>query len=366
MRTNPEVRILTPEERPQILELKQLAFGMPASRFMDIDFESSENYGIYDNGTLAGMVSMTPKELLIGDSKIIVGGIGAVSTHPEARGKGTMRKLLNYSIDRMRELNIPLSILWGDTQRYRHFGWETCGKKIHFAINARSMIPCSIKDDFTIEPYNIRKHLPSIIALHDKKQYRVKRQRADFERFFGKPSVMVWFAQQSGDEAYVVQEGEYIIEYAGNFDVVCQCLHYLLENHGHSTLTVQQSPFESIEKNDFYKISSWWTIEPLGMLKILNLEYTIKALIPQTQNRGAAPERISLKMLDSGQAVTINAGKDVYIEQGCKTKSEIELSDIDMTRLVFYGNISTGQPESDRLISAMFPLKLYWPRLDAV
>lgn len=361
-----EVRILNPEERLKMLELKQLAFGIPASRFMDIDFDSSENYGLYDNGKLEGMVSMTPKELLIGSRKIIVGGIGAVSTHPGARGKGTMRKLLNYSIDRMRELNIPLSILWGDTQRYRHFGWETGGKKIHFTINARSMKPCSIKDDFTIDPYNIQKHLSSMITLHDKKLCRIKRKLADFERFFGKPSVMVWFARQGGNEAYVVQEGEYIIEYAGNFDVVCQCLYYLLDNHERSTLTVQQSPFESIEKNDFYKISSWWTVEPLGMLKILNLEYTLKALMPQTLNSGAPPERISLKMLDSGQAVTINAGKDVSIEQGYNPESGIELSDTDMTRLIFYGNISTGQPESDPLISALFPLKLYWPRLDTV
>ena len=354
MDTNLDCRILSQDDMRQIVELKQIAFGMPISKFRAIDFEVAENYGLFDSGKLVGMVTMTPKDLVIGNHSIKIGGIGAVSTHPEARGKGVMRKLLNYSIERMRKLNIPLSILWGDTQRYRHFGWETCGRKIRFHINARSVKYHELKSDFRLVPYNQQKHLDAIMNMHDAQTLRVKRSRKDFEYYLGKPSVMVWFASQNGKNAYLVQEGEYIIEYAGDFSLACQSLKYLLANYERSNLIIQTKDIVSPQQRELYKMSAWWSVEPLAMLKIVDLETTLQALGVQIKNDSA----FSLKMLDSNQTANINPDN--------VSKHSIELSDIEMTRLIFDGNMVLEQTELNQIIEKLFPLDIYWPRLDAV
>lgn len=354
MDTSFNCRILSADDMKQIVELKQMAFGMPISKFRDVEFEVSENYGLFDSGKLVGMVAMTPKDLTIGNCCIKVGGIGAVSTHPEARGKGVMRKLLDYSVERMRELDIPLSILWGDTQRYRHFGWETCGRKIHFRINGRSMKYHDLKSDFVLEPYNKSKHLDAIMAMHDAQTLRVKRSRKDFEYYLGKPSVMTWFASQNGKNAYLVQEGEYVIEYAGDFSLVCQGLKFLLANYERSELTIQTKNMDLPEQRELYKMSAWWTVEPLAMLKIIDLEKTLRALGVQIKNDHA----FSLKMLNSNQTANINCTDN---SANC-----IELSDIEMTRLIFNGNVTLEQAELNQIIKQFFPLDMYWPRLDAV
>jgi predicted acetyltransferase len=362
-----EYRILTPDDDNRMSELKQLAFCIPISKFRSVDFDQSENYGLFDSGQLLGMVSMTPKNLLVGNCKINVGGIGTVATLPDARGKGVMRKLLNYSIEQMRQQNIPLSILWGDTQRYRHFGWETCGRKLHFRINGRSMKSYAPQTGFSIKPYNKQQHLEAIMAMHDAQTCRVERQRKDFEDYLNRESVMVWFASQGGKTAYLVQENEFIIESAGGFELVCQGLNYLLNNYERNTLIIQKMDYDSATTNELYRLSSWWSVEPLGMLKIINLEHTLRAFLPQLNKcRGIENQRISLKMLDSGEVVTLDFKNELVIEKSYYRECGVELSDTDMTRLIFYGNMIIGHPGLDSIIRSIFPLEIFWPRLDAV
>ena len=330
-----DCKILSQNDIEQITELKQTAFAMPIARFRAIDFEIAENYGLFEDNKLIGMVSMTPKNLVAGDFKIKVGGIGAVATHPDARGKGVMRKLLNYSIERMREQNIPLSILWGDTQRYRHFGWETCGSKIHFRINSRSMKSCELESGFNMEPYNAQKHLEKIMDMHNAQAYRIERSKKDFEYLLSKPSVMVWYVSRGAESAYLVQEGEYIIESAGDFPLVCQSLKYLLDNYERSTLIIQKMDIDSLEQNELYKMSSWWSFEPLAMLKIIDLEKTLEVF---------------------GFEAAHSANLSRYNK----------LSDTEMTRLIFSGKLKLEDVEFDQLAKQIFPINIYWPRLDAI
>ena len=61
---------------------------------------------------------------------LTVGGVGGVSTCPAHRGRGLMQAGLHTAIARMRDHEYAFSMLWGDRQRYAHFGYEDAGTEL--------------------------------------------------------------------------------------------------------------------------------------------------------------------------------------------------------------------------------------------
>lgn len=66
-------------------------------------------------------------------------GIGTVSVHHRARGKGYMRQLMHQAIADMQEAGAAYSFLGGQRQRYRYYGYEHAGTKLNASLNVRNM-----------------------------------------------------------------------------------------------------------------------------------------------------------------------------------------------------------------------------------
>ena len=66
-------------------------------------------------------------------------GIGNVASHPEKRGQGTMKALMNAAVSDMIKDGIDLSVLSGKRHRYNHFGYEKCSGMRYFNLSARTV-----------------------------------------------------------------------------------------------------------------------------------------------------------------------------------------------------------------------------------
>ncbi|MBN1559980.1 GNAT family N-acetyltransferase [candidate division KSB1 bacterium] len=103
------------------------------------DESMSMNYAIKRHGKIRAIVGLYPVELHVGATPLKLAAIGAVSSHPNDRGQGHMRRLLQFCLQVMRAEGYHLSWLGGQRQRYGYFGYEVCGSTAVFTVNKKNI-----------------------------------------------------------------------------------------------------------------------------------------------------------------------------------------------------------------------------------
>src|SRR5665647_2141986 len=78
------------------------------------------NLAIRRDGRIRAVVGVFPMEVSIGGRILKAAGIGGVSTHPEERGHGLMRRLMEAALADMAAKGVALSVLGGQRQRYHY------------------------------------------------------------------------------------------------------------------------------------------------------------------------------------------------------------------------------------------------------
>lgn len=99
----------------------------------------SRNLVVRENGRIRAFVGMYPDIVQVGETTLKLGGIGAVSSHPNDRGKGWMKLLMEAQINEMMQEEIDLSFLVGLRQRYMYFGYEKTGALLEYKLNKSNM-----------------------------------------------------------------------------------------------------------------------------------------------------------------------------------------------------------------------------------
>ncbi len=216
-------RVILPGEYDELLELIEVSYGFtrthylnhfPKARKENIIFEN--HFIIKERGRLVSHVGLYPMQAVACESNIKVGGIGDVATHPAYQGKGYMSKLLEYSMSEMRERDIPISFLGGDTQRYRHFGWETAGREIVFSLNRRSVSNIKSKEmeGFLLREYKQKDDLDKIINTHEAEPIRIKRSRKTYQELLKNTGIQTWIGEKDNHHCYaVLGRGGKVIEF---------------------------------------------------------------------------------------------------------------------------------------------------------
>ncbi len=92
------------------------------------------HYVCKEDDKIKALVLLQKSDVKVGDYTLKVGGIGTVSAHPYSRGKGYMKKLMNDSVQEIRE-SCDLGFLGGQRQRYQYFGFEIAGTELLFNVN---------------------------------------------------------------------------------------------------------------------------------------------------------------------------------------------------------------------------------------
>ena len=141
---------------------------------------------IRQKGRIRALVGVYPTTLHAGSRKLKIAGIGAVSTHPQYRGRRMMSTLMTHIVEWMDSEHIQLSELGGRRQRYGYFGYEKCGIEVEFQLNAGN-----IKHTFRDEPpvhltkveVGDRDLISGIKGLHDRQVLRCERPLDQFYLF---------------------------------------------------------------------------------------------------------------------------------------------------------------------------------------
>lgn len=129
------------EERDEIIEFIDYVFSK-AHRPHDFASLLPKLYGkngdgaahhfvVREEGKLAATVLVYPVPMHIGEKTLMTLGVGSVSTHPRARGRGYMHLLMDAVDARAKEMGAAFAVLGGQRQRYQYFGFDHGGYQLH-------------------------------------------------------------------------------------------------------------------------------------------------------------------------------------------------------------------------------------------
>jgi len=204
-----EIRHVRPEEFERFMRYLERAFGHSKAFFeralphlyQPAEEALSWSYAIEEEGEIVSHVGLYPIETATAGVRLTVGGIGAVSTSPAARGKGYMSRLLYHVIDEMRRLHYPVSWLGGDRQRYNTFGWELASPVYDLSFSRRSL------EWHHVEPAEIEEVLPQE-ALDTIRRYQplpaCHAVRPHLDQQIHKMDLRFWIA----DDGYAILAGQ--------------------------------------------------------------------------------------------------------------------------------------------------------------
>jgi len=373
-------REMLPREYDETLDLMEQAYGSTREYSLNSypqlrreNFAFKNHFVIREGGRLVSHVGLYPMEAIADNDRISVGGIGDVASHPDCQGKGYMVKLLDYSLQKMRERKIPLSILWGDTQRYRRFGWETAGREIVFNLTKRSARDAATGKDFIFRGYGGReiKDLERIMEIHEREPLRIKRSSRDYKMIFNSIRFQTWMGHARGEWVYAAVNNGDVLEFGGEASRLAGLFALLVNRRQADNLQVHVPYKDSELLRMLYKISDGWRTVPLGMIKIVDLRRTLlsfkgrfceKARLHRLDTKNLP----ALEMTDSRQIADLIVGPDMKTAK--KRRAKISLSDIEMVRLLFGATPEqfAASKEQERLFTGLFPLDFYLPTLDRV
>ena len=371
-------RIMRPEEYDEVVDLAEKSFGDTRQHQLNHypslkreNFIFDDHFIIKENDKLVSHAGLYPMAAVADRSEVKFGGIGDVATHPEYQGKGYMGKLMRYSVEKMKKRKIPLSILWGDTQRYRQYGWETSGRKIIFHLSKHSVKEIKAGKEFILRGGSGKEDLDRIIEIHENEPLRIKRSRKDYEKMLEKTQIQIWMGNERNIWAFAILNGKEVIEFGGDPSLTVKLFSFIL-NHYSESLNIH-SPYKDSEMlRNLYKISSSWEVVPLGMIKIIDLKQTLLSFKEQIQEKARCygierGNSVTLAMRDSKQEVSLVIGDEIEINDK-EYPNVISLFDIEMVRLLFGPSPEkfAGNKEQERLLVSLSPLDFYLWGLDHV
>jgi len=94
---------------------------------------------IKENGKIVSHISIIKKPIQFGPAIIKLAGIGDVFTHPDARGKGYTRKLMEDALQYMKANGYPLTMLYGIPNYYHRFGYIEAVKEYKLEIPVKKI-----------------------------------------------------------------------------------------------------------------------------------------------------------------------------------------------------------------------------------
>ena len=200
-------RAVKPGETAGLLRLLDRSFAPYAKSGMRAEYP--QIYGrmgkfpgnhriILHQGNIVAHVGVFPLRFAVPGGMVVAGGIGAVCTEKEFRGKGLMADLLGEAVRWMKEMDMPLSILWGNRYRYQRFGWEPAGCRYSCSFAAKALPALGrfdLRSQLVSSPAAI---IGDLHSLHQHRPFRIDMDRETFGLTIRKVGRRVWAARDGG------------------------------------------------------------------------------------------------------------------------------------------------------------------------
>ena len=221
------------------------------------------------NGDLIACMHIISRAMHTPGAIVPVGAVAGVATLPEARGQGCMSAMLDLATITMRERGQVLSALWGDSCRYRRFGWEMAGYHYIFTLSARTI--AAVRPAETLAPIG-PEHLAQVAAMHRANAVFVERSENDYAQLNRWRGAAGWITRN----AYCITAHGQIIEFGGDTDSVIALIARLFKEFGWGFYDVFVPSQMEKMVDKLYALSHIWHLEPLGMLKVIDLDGLLK------------------------------------------------------------------------------------------
>jgi predicted acetyltransferase len=121
-----QYRSLEESDIDRWLELESYGFFTNPQRSQITPKHLTQLRGLFVDGQQVTQLELLPLELETGRGRIAAGGVGSVSSAPEARQRGYVAAMLRHSCDELRERGVALSVLYPFKRSfYDRYGWAT-------------------------------------------------------------------------------------------------------------------------------------------------------------------------------------------------------------------------------------------------
>ncbi len=372
-----KIRTLRVEEFEDFMRYVERAFGHSVNFFRGFGPHIYEpipevcawGYVIEENGKIVSHVGVYPIEVVTAGVPLTLGGIGAVSTAEDARGKGYMTQLLYHAIDEMRAKGYPASWLGGDRQRYNTFGWEVASTVYRLSFSRRSLGRAEVARIPVEEvlPWDAKDHIARLMTLPP---CHVRRPR--LEALLRRRDLRVWinkdgYAMADGQERDHVR----IIEIVSASGKETEMIHSIIAWVHGDQAAVEMSPWDEERVARMMPYTNYWSTGYSGMYRINDLTALLQAALPVLQRRAVCLRdfAVAIGMREHDRTlVTTVAVQDgmVQIEAGQNAESYVELTPITAARLFFGGPAVPEAPHLPPGLLALLPVPVYVPPLDHV
>ncbi len=327
-------------------------------------------YVIEEGGELIAHVGIYPLEVVIRDVRLRIGGIGAVATAPEARGKGYMTRLLRHAVTELRAQNYPLSWLGGDRQRYNTFGWEMAGPAYRLTFTKRSLTWDDAPPPLDVEAVLPWTAAPIIAGFMDTTDCHTVRPDLDLQ--LRKQGIRAWI----GEEGYALANAEgrhglKVLELVSTRGEEVRWLHALQQSTGAPEVTWDLGMGDALRLARVLPVATDWNLVEVGMYRVNDLVGVLRAFRPllgrRAEGLGDFAVTLALAEHDRTTAATLRVRRgEVAVVAAAADAADVTLSPPQGARLLLGG---PPIPQVDALpasLRALLPLPGYVPPLDRV
>lgn len=367
-----DLRLLTAEDTPALDRLMAEAFSggsrpAPSSAEQAPPTEpGSPTLGIFDGSRLVAAATIHALHLVWGEIILPMGGVAGVACAAEQRGRGHVARLLNTSLEMMRETGQFTSGLYPFAYAfYRRHGWEWVGEKRRYSLPTSEVR--AAPEGRHVRCYDGPDALDSVRPVYDAfaRRYRGMATRADadpnfWERALKHNDTKTTYVQvyhdpetdqpegyltfrypQGGDAAYV---GEFFANTPAAYRGLLSTLHY----YGTQVRRIEFSaPSDDPLPLHVMHHDLQTSVSPLFMGRIVDIIPAFTALTPPQEVRGT----LTLQVSDSS-CIWNNQAFELTVESGqvsARATSETPGVTLDIQAL---SQAYWGQPSLDLLRAA--------------
>ncbi|MDU2490574.1 MAG: GNAT family N-acetyltransferase [Clostridium celatum] len=340
-------------------------------------YTMNNHYIVKEDGKIKAVVGVFPMELMVLNRRLKVAGIGTVSVHPNSRGSGYMKKLMNMALDEIKNNSFDFSCLGGMKQRYEYFSYTPCGQEVHFTINNENVkhkLNSYINDKIIFREIleNEMEFLDKAYDLYNNGNYKFKREKFIFLDVLRSWSFRIYSIESNNNflgYMVVTQDKKYVSELVVNNDelyltVIANYINYnKLEE-----INIELPLWEKKRIREFFDIAESSTINSSYQFNIINYEETLEILLNFKNSYSKLEEgRISIDIREYGKfEIVVNSeGVSVNAFNG---KCDIELDHLKAMQFLFspLSSFILENEKINNIINSWFPIPLFISTQDKV
>ena len=337
------------------------------------DEHTGKHYGIKDDGKIVAVIGIYPIKVNIMGKELMFSTVGNVATLKKYEGKGYMKALMTFAMDKIEKMGVDASRLGGARQRYNRYGYEMCASLYKFDVNDYTTKSCytnrkNIRFE-KIEKDDIDK-LEFIKSI--RKNNGIYVYRSDDNDILGEYEVLV--AWQNTPYICIDENGNYTGFISANekgdviSDVCAKDIDSFIDIIYNWQIKVGEKIWFTVGEYDteiikyFSSVCSNMSIYPPCHFKIINFDKVADALIKlKASYTKLSDTEFVLGIKDYGNLLICVKDGKAFCEK-CDKKPHITLDKLSATRFLF-GPFSPNTV-CDVNLSHILPLPLTWNTLD--